>query len=245
VTHTETTPNTPAPDARDEPGRLTQHAIWNDLVGDAWVCHAELHDRQAAPFGEAAMDALGPVRGAVVLDVGCGTGGTTAQLASRGAAEVLGIDLSGPMLAAAQGADPPAEVRYQLSDVNDLHRCHRLGRHCSRGADNRPTTPGPETPPQSPALSSSSAHPSPIGCSDTPNEPTPPGQRSPTRCAPLERDGIVHLQASALIVTAHASVHRATDAAVVEDNHVPVRRHPVENLRIPVVDGGRGVVQEQ
>ena len=53
-----------------------QRAVWNDLVGDAWVRHADLHDRQAEPFGSAAMHHLGILTGATVLDVGCGTGAT-------------------------------------------------------------------------------------------------------------------------------------------------------------------------
>ena len=76
----------------------TQHEIWNGPVGAAWVRHAEIHDQQAAPFGEATMDAVGPVDDARVLDVGCGTGATVTQLLSRGAGAVLGIDMSVPMI---------------------------------------------------------------------------------------------------------------------------------------------------
>src|ERR1700738_2992909 len=124
MTDTQTT--TEAVDPRHEPTHRTQHAIWNDLVGDAWVRHAELHDCQTAPFGEAAMDALGSVTGTAVLDVGCGTGATAGELVSRGAAEVLGIDLSGPMIAAAQGANHRAEVRFEVGDVIDLHQPGRF-----------------------------------------------------------------------------------------------------------------------
>src|SRR5690242_20491748 len=80
----------------------SQRAIWNDLVGEAWVRHAELHDRQAEPFGLAAMDALGELTGARVLDVGCGAGATTTQLIARGAADVVGVDMSAPMVDAAR-----------------------------------------------------------------------------------------------------------------------------------------------
>ena len=76
----------------------SQREIWNDLVGAAWVRHAAIHDQQAEVFGHAAMDALGNLTGARVLDVGCGTGATAAQLFQRGAAEVLGVDLSEPMI---------------------------------------------------------------------------------------------------------------------------------------------------
>lgn len=98
----------------------TQHEIWNDLVGDAWVRHADLHDLQAAPFGEAAIAAVGDVEGATVLDVGCGTGATTASLAARGAHQVLGIDLSVPMISAARAGNQRPDVRFEVGDVLEL-----------------------------------------------------------------------------------------------------------------------------
>ena len=124
-TDTETA-NVPAPDRPGQPRFPTQHEIWNELVGDAWVRHADLHDRQAAPFGEAVLNALGSLTGTAVLDVGCGTGATAAQLASRGATQVLGVDLSGPMIAAAQETNHRAEVRFELGDVLDLHQPGRF-----------------------------------------------------------------------------------------------------------------------
>ena len=98
----------------------SQRAIWNHLVGDAWVRHADLHDAQAEPFGTAVLDALGEVTGARVLDVGCGTGATMTQLIERGATDVIGVDLSEPMVDAARTwiDDPRAHV--ELGDVLDL-----------------------------------------------------------------------------------------------------------------------------
>ena len=95
----------------------TQQSIWNDLVGAAWVRHAGVHDRQAAPFGDAAMDALGALNGAMVIDVGCGTGAAAAELVDRGASEVVGIDLSAPMIDAARATNTRSEVRFELGDV--------------------------------------------------------------------------------------------------------------------------------
>ena len=56
---------------------MDQEEIWDDLVGDAWVRYAPVIEEHGRPFGEAAMDRLGPLDGARVLDVGCGTGATT------------------------------------------------------------------------------------------------------------------------------------------------------------------------
>lgn len=98
----------------------SQRSIWNDLIGEAWVRHAELHDRQAEPFGLAVMDSLGELTGARVLDVGCGTGATTTQLIARGATEVVGIDLSEPMVTAARAAIEDPRVHLEVGDVLDL-----------------------------------------------------------------------------------------------------------------------------
>lgn len=97
-----------------------QRTIWNDLVGDAWVRHADLHDRQAEPFGEATMQAIGAVVGAMILDVGCGTGATTIALADRGAANVRGVDISVPMINAARAANACAKVTFTEADVLEL-----------------------------------------------------------------------------------------------------------------------------
>ena len=102
--------------------RRSQHDIWNDLVGGAWVRHARIHDQQAEPFGHAALDALGDLGGARVLDVGCGTGATTTQLIERGAAEVVGVDLSEPMITAARASIHDARVQLELADVLELDR---------------------------------------------------------------------------------------------------------------------------
>ena len=105
---------------RDNALTRTQQSIWNDLVGQAWVRHAGVHDRQVAPFGHAAMDALGSITGATVLDVGCGTGAASAELVDRGASEVLGIDLSAPMIDAARATNTRSELRFERGDVLNL-----------------------------------------------------------------------------------------------------------------------------
>lgn len=97
----------------------SQRAIWNDLVGEAWVRHADLHDRQAEPFGIAVMDALGEIRGARVLDVGCGTGATVSHLLERGAGAVVGVDLSEPMVTAARTWIEDPRAHFEVGDVLD------------------------------------------------------------------------------------------------------------------------------
>ena len=97
----------------------TQAAPWNDAVGEAWVRHSESYDETLAPFGHAAMDRLGVQGAGSVLDVGCGTGATTVELATRsGGASVVGVDLSRRMLdRAEQRVTPSDPVRFVVADV--------------------------------------------------------------------------------------------------------------------------------
>jgi ubiquinone/menaquinone biosynthesis C-methylase UbiE len=54
-----------------------------------------------------------------VLDFGCGAGRLSQALAAH-AGEVVGVDVSPPMLAAARRLDPPANCRFVLNDASDL-----------------------------------------------------------------------------------------------------------------------------
>ncbi|MEO8115542.1 MAG: class I SAM-dependent methyltransferase [Phenylobacterium sp.] len=81
-----------------------QITYWNAAAGQTWVALNDELDRQLAPLGEAAMDALAPAAGERVLDIGCGCGQTTLALADRVGAggAVLGVDISAPMLEVAR-----------------------------------------------------------------------------------------------------------------------------------------------
>ncbi len=76
---------------------------WNANAGEKWVRLQDLLDEQLRQFGEAAMDAGGVSAGESVIDVGCGCGDTTLELARRVGPEgrALGVDISAPMLARA------------------------------------------------------------------------------------------------------------------------------------------------
>lgn len=67
--------------------------------------------------GSGVLELLDPKPGERVLDVGCGTGHLTAQIAERGA-EVLGLDSSVSMVAQARQNFP--KLRFQLSDARDF-----------------------------------------------------------------------------------------------------------------------------
>ncbi|HVW67539.1 MAG TPA: class I SAM-dependent methyltransferase [Steroidobacteraceae bacterium] len=84
-----------------------QTALWNGPAGRAWVETQELLDQLFEPLEDILVDAVSAGHSfpqSHVLDVGCGTGGTTLaaarQLGTRG--RCTGIDISEPMIAAAR-----------------------------------------------------------------------------------------------------------------------------------------------
>ena len=87
-----------------------QIEYWNEVSGPKWVALADLLDEQIGSLGIAAMERAAIAGGERVLDVGCGCGQTSLQIAERVGPEgrVLGVDIS--------GAPIPAIV-VELSDA--------------------------------------------------------------------------------------------------------------------------------
>jgi SAM-dependent methyltransferase len=93
---------------------------WLELSA-AWIKEARegRNSHRAGLLDWAMLDACGSVRGLSVLDCGCGEGRFCRMLAERGAACVLGLDLSGPMIDAARELQSGPDT-YQVADVQDL-----------------------------------------------------------------------------------------------------------------------------
>ncbi|MDH3737567.1 MAG: methyltransferase domain-containing protein [Alphaproteobacteria bacterium] len=74
--------------------------FWNGPAGDSWTDLMDSQDRMLGPLGEAAMAATDISSGQRVVDIGCGCGTTTLELARRvgPSGHVLGVDVSTPML---------------------------------------------------------------------------------------------------------------------------------------------------
>lgn len=82
--------------------------------------NADLYDRKhsfVAEYGAALLDLLAPRPSEFILDLGCGTGALTQQIADR-RATVLGIDSAASMIAQAQQNYP--NLRFEVADATDL-----------------------------------------------------------------------------------------------------------------------------
>ena len=99
----------------------TATRVWERLTSDAPVSRI----RQTVREGRDAMRTLmldqlpADLRGARVLDAGCGTGAATAELAARGA-EVLAIDISPKLVGIAEARLPqglPGRVDFRAGDM--------------------------------------------------------------------------------------------------------------------------------
>jgi len=86
-----------------DPSNAEQAGDWDGAEGAYWATHREEYERLLGVFDTRLVDAGNVGAGDRCLDVGCGTGATSRALAARGGS-VLGLDLSGPMLAVARNA---------------------------------------------------------------------------------------------------------------------------------------------
>ncbi|MGW4752328.1 class I SAM-dependent methyltransferase [Streptomyces chartreusis] len=97
-----------------------------DDIGEAFEGFKSL---PLARYGEVPsfLALVGDVRGKAVLDLASGTGFYSREFARRGASEVLGIDISGEMVAVAEELErrAPLGVRYEVGDVAELRPLER------------------------------------------------------------------------------------------------------------------------
>jgi SAM-dependent methyltransferase len=86
---------------------------WNATAGQTWASFATQLDAQIEPLGLEALRALAPRTGERIIDIGCGCGQTSMDLAARvgPSGVVVGVDVSIPMLAVAHQRSLTIEVR--------------------------------------------------------------------------------------------------------------------------------------
>ena len=95
-----------------------QAEYWKGAGGKMWLGAYDRIQRGIAGFSDVVLAAARAQPGEHVLDVGCGTGGTTAELAKavgeRG--HVLGVDISEPLIGAAR-AQHLANATFEVGDA--------------------------------------------------------------------------------------------------------------------------------
>jgi SAM-dependent methyltransferase len=98
-----------------------QVADWNGQSGERWVAYQARLDAMMAVFGQAAIEAAAPATGERVLDVGCGAGASSLDLAARVGAggHVLGVDISEPLIGRARALAPQdTPALFQVADAS-------------------------------------------------------------------------------------------------------------------------------
>jgi ubiquinone/menaquinone biosynthesis C-methylase UbiE len=99
-----------------------QYEEWNNATGRRWLERHEAVDRQIAPFGLRAIEAADIRSGERALDVGCGRGETSFELARRVGASgfVIGIDISRLLIETARQLADRSKVsnfRFEAADA--------------------------------------------------------------------------------------------------------------------------------
>jgi SAM-dependent methyltransferase len=110
--------------ASDDTGN-DQARLWNGTSGRAWVETQELLDQMFRPLEDLLVRAVTARAARRVLDIGCGTGGTTLAVARQIGDEgrTTGIDISEPMIAAARAGAARERIpaHFIVGDAQ-LHR---------------------------------------------------------------------------------------------------------------------------
>ena len=115
--------------AKAAPPNSAQVDHWNATAGQTWARDHDEFDRLLEPFGLETLRTLALTADERVLDIGCGCGHTTLDIAARVGTQgsVVGIDISAPMLEIAQRRPLPVgagEVEFRQVDA----QCADLGR---------------------------------------------------------------------------------------------------------------------
>ena len=95
-----------------------QAAFWNGKGAKMWLASYDRIQRSLAGFSDAVLAAAAAKPGEKVLDVGCGTGTTTAALAAAVGPQgrVLGVDISEELVGAAR-SQGLANARFTVGDA--------------------------------------------------------------------------------------------------------------------------------
>jgi len=92
---------------------------WNGAQGERWAKYQNEMDRNLADSAEAALKLAKAKPGERVLDIGCGSGGTSLLLADAvgPSGAVTGVDVSQPMLKLARSRTQAKNIRFIEADA--------------------------------------------------------------------------------------------------------------------------------
>ena len=95
---------------------------WSGEMGERWLANLDRFEGMIAPVGQALLERAAFRDGERVIDIGCGAGATSLDIAKRIGARgaVLGVDISPVLIAAAEGrahVAGAANVRFRCADA--------------------------------------------------------------------------------------------------------------------------------
>lgn len=98
-----------------------QATYWNGPGGRHWTDRQAMQDVLLAPIAERLLAAARPARGERAIDIGCGCGATTLEVAAITGASgrALGLDISAPMIerASQRAAERGAPADFHVADA--------------------------------------------------------------------------------------------------------------------------------
>ena len=102
------------------PDNAAQAEYWRGAGGVRWSERQDYHDRVLRPVTDLLLEAAGALRGERVIDIGCGGGAMTAEIAARVApnGEAVGLDISDVLLSLARRRAPAhLPIRFDHADA--------------------------------------------------------------------------------------------------------------------------------
>ncbi len=98
-----------------------QEEYWNGPGAENWLASFDVVDQLLVPFQERVLAAAAAQPGETIIDIGCGTGGTTLALAETAGpnGRVIGVDISVPLIDEARRRADAAGVSNVTFEVAD------------------------------------------------------------------------------------------------------------------------------